>query len=194
MKTVLLIVVVMLVAVSAAFAQSAFIRTEGGEGKTPVQTFVEWDEHQELWLQNFNTDSFTLRGGPIQKLGNGIKLSECLSWTPKTGALSANVNTGNATVCQESKTFWEAGAYAPLNGESCWSLVLYDARWLKRFDQKFAAGPVTYGKWVEGSDNDALSFGVAAEYRVEGGCFYGRLAHNLVSGKKEFRLQYAFGF
>lgn len=193
MTKMMLIVAVMLISVSAVFGQSAFIRTEGAEDKKPVQTFAAWDQDYELWFQNFNTEAFTLRGGPIQNV-NGYKVSECLSWTPSTGALAANINTGNATVCSDSKTFWEAGAYAPLNDASCWSLVLYDARWLKRFDQKLAVGPVTYGKWVEGADNDALSFGVAAEYRVESGCFYGRLARNVVSNKTEFRLQYAFGF
>jgi len=104
--------------------------------------------------------------------------------------LAANINTGDATACESTKTFWEAGVYAPLNNASCWSLVLYDARRLKRFDQKLAAGPVAYGKWVEGADNDAFAIGLAVEYRLESGSFYSRVARNWVTGDNEFRLQW----
>ncbi|MEI8060941.1 MAG: hypothetical protein WCG99_01445 [Candidatus Berkelbacteria bacterium] len=193
-RNAVLVMVVLADVCSGVLAQSAFIRTEGADGKAPMQTFAAWDDTYEIWLQSFNTDSFTIRGGPLQKLDNGMKLSECLAWTPKTGALAVNVNTGNATVCQKSKTFWELGAYAPLNDASSWALVLYDARLLARLTPELAIGPVAYGKWSEGAGNDFLSAGVAVEYRVKGGCFYGRLARNLVSDKNEFRLQYAFGF
>lgn len=177
-------------AVSACLAQSAFIRTEGGEGKLPVQTFAVTASDYELWFQSFNTDGITMRGGPLQKLGNGWKLSECLSWTPDTGALAANINTGSSDVCDCSKTFWEAGLYAPLNDASSWSLVLYDARWLKRLNTEVAVGPVAYGKWAEGAGNDFLSLGVAAEYRTKSGCLYFRVARNVVTDKNEFRLQW----
>ena len=193
MAKIMLIVAAMLVAVTFAGAQSAFIRTEGGEGREPVQTFAAWDDTYEVWFHNFNADSFTLRGGPLQKLDGGWKLSECVAWTPKTGALSANINAGNATICSSKKTFWEAGLYAPLNDDASWSLVLYDARVLARLTSELAVGPVAYGKWAEGAGNDFLSLGIAAEYRVEGGCFYGRVARNLVSDNNEFRLQYTFG-
>lgn len=181
--------------VGVAGAQSTgFIRTEGGEGKTPSQTLALYGPNSEAWIQGFNTDAITLRGGPSQKFGHGLRVSELVSWTPNTGALAINPNLSHVNVNKEGKSFWEAGLYAPLNNASSWSLVLYDARLLKRLDTKFAAGPVTYGKWAEGAGNDALAFGLAAEYKVEGGGFYGRAAHNVVSGKNEFRLQYAFGF
>lgn len=194
-RNVVLVMAVLATVCSVVLAQSAFIRTEGAEGKAPMQTIAVWDDTYEVWFQNFNSSTaFTLRGGPLQKLPNGWKLSECLAWTPETKALSANLNVGRTEVGKKSKNFFEAGLYAPLDEEASWALVLYDARLLARLTPELAIGPVAYGKWSEGAGNDFLSAGVAVEYRVKGGCFYGRVARNLVSDNNEFRLQYAFGF